>query len=227
MPFGSAEQAAGLTRDAESTCERVRASSHSPFGTAESSAPAEVAAKLAQVRALLAELGAPAIVLTTAGAVAWLTAGLDESHRGGLQRERDVGRRHARRRARADHQRRAPAHRRRARPDRPWPLARDDRVVRGRRRIRGGRARVRRRTRAASLASDGHPGFGIDADDALAACASRLLPAEQRAPLGACRRRRRGARGGAARLAARRARRRHSGAHRGASSSASARSAPA
>ena len=48
----------------------------SPFGTAESSAHAEVAAKLAQVRALLADLGAPAIVLTTSGAVAWLTAGL-------------------------------------------------------------------------------------------------------------------------------------------------------
>src|SRR5712671_2125587 len=49
----------------------------SPFGTAESSVPAEVAAKLAQVRALLADLGAPAIVLTTSGAVAWLTAGLE------------------------------------------------------------------------------------------------------------------------------------------------------
>ena len=48
----------------------------SPFGTAESSAHAEVAAKLAQMRALLADLGAPAIVLTTSGAVAWLTAGL-------------------------------------------------------------------------------------------------------------------------------------------------------
>jgi Xaa-Pro dipeptidase len=49
----------------------------SPFGTAESSAPAEVAAKLTQVRQLLAGLGAPAVVLTTSGAVAWLTAGLE------------------------------------------------------------------------------------------------------------------------------------------------------
>ena len=48
----------------------------SPFGSAESSARAEVAAKLAQVRGTLAELGTPAIVLTTTGAVAWLTAGL-------------------------------------------------------------------------------------------------------------------------------------------------------
>ena len=48
-----------------------------PFGSAESSAPVEVAAKLALVRATLADLGAPAIVLTTAGAVAWLTAGLE------------------------------------------------------------------------------------------------------------------------------------------------------
>src|SRR5882724_6758240 len=48
----------------------------SPFGTAESSAAAEVAAKVALVRALLADLGAPAVVLTSSGAVAWLTAGL-------------------------------------------------------------------------------------------------------------------------------------------------------
>ncbi|MDX6619809.1 MAG: hypothetical protein QOK36_2195, partial [Gaiellales bacterium] len=48
----------------------------SPFGTAEYSPAAEVTAKVAQVRALIAELGAPAAVLTTSGAVAWLTAGL-------------------------------------------------------------------------------------------------------------------------------------------------------
>ena len=48
----------------------------SPFGTAESSAPAEVAAKLAQLRERLPEIGAPAVALTTSGAVAWLTAGL-------------------------------------------------------------------------------------------------------------------------------------------------------
>src|SRR5450432_1669488 len=48
----------------------------SSFGTAESSAATEVAAKVAQVRALLADLGAPAVVLTSSCAVAWLTAGL-------------------------------------------------------------------------------------------------------------------------------------------------------
>jgi Xaa-Pro dipeptidase len=48
-----------------------------PFGTAESSAAAEVSSKLALVRAQLHERGAPAVVLTTSGAVAWLTAGLE------------------------------------------------------------------------------------------------------------------------------------------------------
>ena len=48
-----------------------------PFGTAESSAAAEVSSKLALVRARLAEMGVPAVVLTTTGAVAWLTAGLE------------------------------------------------------------------------------------------------------------------------------------------------------
>jgi antitoxin VapB len=149
-----------------------------PFGTAESSVPAEVAAKLAQVRALLADLGAPAIVLTTAGAVAWLTAGLENRIESGstasamwivvtpgdaLALTTNV----ERPRIDAEHDL----------PGRGLSLetvewfAGDAGFVAAAREFAG--------HPAASLASDGHAGFGVDADEALASLRLALLPAER------------------------------------------------
>ena len=150
----------------------------SPFGTAESSVPAEVAAKLAQVRALLADLGAPAIVLTTAGAVAWLTAGLENRIEAGssasamwvvvtpddaLALTTNV----ERPRIDAEHDLTG---RGLSLETIEW-FAGEAGFVAAAREFAG--------HPAASLASDGHSGFGIDAGDALAGLRLALQPAER------------------------------------------------
>lgn len=150
----------------------------SPFGTAESSAAAEVAAKVVQVRALLAELGAPAAVLTSFGAVAWLTAGLTNRIEAGstvsamwlvitpsdaLAVTTNV----ERPRIEAEHD--LPA--RGLRLEEVEWFAGDEGFVRA--------ACECADAPAAALASDGHEAFGIDADDALAGLRLALLPAER------------------------------------------------
>jgi Xaa-Pro aminopeptidase len=150
----------------------------SPFGSAESSAPAEVAAKLAQVRALLADLGAPAIVLTTSGAVAWLTAGLENRIEAGstasamwvvvtpedaLALTTNV----ERPRIGAEH---GLAGRGLGLETVAW-YAGDAGFVATAREFAG--------SPAATLASDGHAGFGVDAEDALAGLRLALLPSER------------------------------------------------
>jgi Xaa-Pro dipeptidase len=150
----------------------------SPFGTAESSVSAEVAVKLAQVRALLADLGAPALVLTTTGAVAWLTAGLENRIEAGstasamwvvitpddalavttnvdgprIDAEHDLAARGL------------------TRETVEW-FAGDAGFVAAAREFAG--------SPVAILASDGHAGFGIDAGDALAGLRLALQPAER------------------------------------------------
>ncbi len=151
----------------------------SPFGTAESSASAEVAAKLAQVRALLADLGARAIVLTTSGAVAWLTAGLENRIEAGSPASAMWVVVITRRRARADHERRAPAHRRGARSRgsraRAWRQSSGSQATTASSRRRASSpAAPRRRSRVTATAR-----FGIDAGDALAALRLALVPREQ------------------------------------------------
>jgi Xaa-Pro aminopeptidase len=151
----------------------------SPFGTAECSPAAEVTAKVAQVRALIAELGAPAAVLTTSGAVAWLTAGLTNRIEAGstaspmwlvitpgdavalttnverprIEAEHDLPGRGLRLQEVA------------------W-FAGDEGFVRAACACAG--------APAATLASDGHEAFGIAAEDALAGLRLALLPAERK-----------------------------------------------
>jgi Xaa-Pro dipeptidase len=149
-----------------------------PFGTAESSAAAEVGAKLALVRALIAGLGVPAIVLTTSGAVAWLTAGLENRIEAGstasamwvvvtpddaLALATNV----ERARIDAEHDLLG---RGLALETIEW-FAGGDGFVAAAREFAG--------HPAATLASDGHAGFGIDAEDALAALRLALAPAER------------------------------------------------
>ena len=150
----------------------------SPFGTAENSATTEVAAKLALVRSRLAGIGAPAVVLTTSGAVAWLTAGLTNRIESGstasamwvvitsddavalttnverprVAAEHDLGERGLRLEEIA------------------WYDG-DDGFVRA--------ACAGAGAPAEALASDGHAAFGIDADDLLAALRLSLLPSER------------------------------------------------
>ncbi len=150
----------------------------SPFGTAESSASAEVTAKLAQVRALLADLGAPAVVLTTAGAVAWLTAGLENRIEAGsaasamwvvvtpgdaLALTTNV----ERPRIDAEHDL---SGRGLALATVEWFAGGDGFVA---------AARAFAGHPEAELASDGHAAFGIDAEDALTALRLALVPAER------------------------------------------------
>jgi Xaa-Pro dipeptidase len=150
----------------------------SPFGTAESSVPAEVDAKLAQVRALLADLAAPAIVLTTAGAVAWLTAGLENRIEAGSAASAmwvvvtsddalALTTRVEAPRIEAEHDLTG---RGLSLETIEW-FAGDAGFVAAAREFAG--------HPAASLASDGHAGFGIDADEALAGLRLALLPAER------------------------------------------------
>ncbi|MDX6560807.1 MAG: hypothetical protein QOD65_621 [Gaiellales bacterium] len=150
----------------------------SPFGTAESSAAAEVAAKVAQVRALLADLGAPAAVLTSSGAVAWLTAGLTNRIEAGSPASAmwlvvTAGDAVAlttnveRPRIEAEHG----LHERGVRLDEVEWFAGDAGLVRAACECAG--------APAATLASDGHQAFGIDAGDALAGLRLALLPAER------------------------------------------------
>ena len=150
----------------------------SPFGTAESSAHAEVAAKLARMRALLADLGAPAIVLTTSGAVAWLTAGLQNRIEAGstasamwvvvtpgdaLALTTNV----EAPRIAAEHDL---AGRGLALETVEW-FEGDAGLMAAAREFAG--------SPVATLASDGHAGFGVDAGDALAGLRLALKPAEQ------------------------------------------------
>jgi Xaa-Pro dipeptidase len=149
-----------------------------PFGTAESSAAVEVAAKVAQVRALLADLGAPAAVLTTSGAVAWLTAGLTNRIEAGstasaiwlvitpsdaLALTTNV----ERPRIEAEHD--LPARGLRL-DDVEWFAAHQG-LVRAACEFAG--------APATALASDGHGAFGIDADDALAGLRLALQDGER------------------------------------------------
>ena len=93
-PFGCAERM--RVDRSRVDLERVSAS-NALFGTAESSAPAEVAAKLADVRSLLprsARSGCRPHAPT--GAVAWLTAGLTNRIEAGSTASAHVDRRHAR-----------------------------------------------------------------------------------------------------------------------------------
>jgi hypothetical protein len=130
------------------------------------------------VRALLAGLGARAIVLTTSGAVAWLTAGLENRIEAGstaspmwvvvtpddvLALATNV----ERPRIDAEHDL---AGRGLALETVEW-FAGDDGFVAAAREFAG--------HPAASLASDGHAAFGIDADDALTALRLSLVPREQ------------------------------------------------
>ena len=149
-----------------------------PFGSAESSAPAEVAAKLALVRATLADLGAPAIVLTTAGAVAWLTAGLENRIESGstasamwivVSPDEAIALTTNVERARiaAEH----------GLAERGLELATVEWFSGGEGFVRA--VSERAGAPAGALASDGHSAFGIDADDELAALRLALLPAER------------------------------------------------
>ena len=148
------------------------------FGTAESSAPAEVVAKLASVRALMAEIGAPGIVLTSTGAVAWLSAGLTNRIEAGSTASAmwivvtptdavALTTNVERPRIEAEHDL----------PARGLQLAEIEWFA-------GGAGFVAAACEVAGhpageLASDGHAGFGIHADDALAARRLALLPSEQ------------------------------------------------
>ncbi len=150
----------------------------SPFGTAESSTAAEVASKVAQVRALLADLGAPAAVLTTSGAVAWLTAGLTNRIEAGSTASAmwlvitpsdalAVTTNVERPRIEAEHD--LPARGLRL-EDLEW-FAGDDGFVRAACELAG--------APASALASDGHEAFGINAGDALAGLRLALMPEER------------------------------------------------
>jgi Xaa-Pro aminopeptidase len=150
----------------------------SPFGTAESSVAAEVAAKVAQVRALLADLGAPAAVLTSSGTVAWLTAGLTNRIEAGSPTSAmwlvitssdacALTTNVERPRIEAEHD----LHERGLRlEDVEW-FAGDGGFVRAACECAG--------APATALASDGHEAFGLDAEDALAGLRLALLPAER------------------------------------------------
>ena len=150
----------------------------SPFGSAESSALAEVAAKLAQVRGKLAELGTPAIVLTTTGAVAWLTAGLVNRIEAGstasamwvvvtVDDATAVTTNVERGRIEAEH---GLAERGLRLEEVEW-FAGEEGFVRAACDLAG--------APAAELASDGNRAFGLDADHELAAMRLALLPAER------------------------------------------------
>jgi Xaa-Pro dipeptidase len=148
------------------------------FGIAESSTPAEVAAKLASVRALMAEIGAPGVVLTSTGAVAWLSAGLTNRIEAGSTASAmwivvtptdavALTTNVERPRIEAEHDL----------PARGLQLAEIEWFA-------GGAGFVAAACEVAGhpageLASDAHAGFGIDADDALAARRLALLPSEQ------------------------------------------------
>jgi Xaa-Pro dipeptidase len=150
----------------------------SPFGTAESSAAAEVAAKVAHVRALLADLGAPAAVLTSSAAVAWLTAGLTNRIEAGSAASAmwlvitpgdalAVTTNVERPRIEAEHD--LPG--RGLRLEEVEWFAGDEGLVRTASDFAG--------APPAALASDGHAAFGIDAEDALAGLRLALMPAER------------------------------------------------
>ena len=150
----------------------------SPFGTAESSAAAEVAAKVALVRSRLAGIGAPAVVLTTSGAVAWLTAGLTNRIESGSTASAmwvvitsddavALTTNVERPRVAAEH---GLAERGLRLEEVAW-YAGDDGFARAACECAGAPAEA--------LASDGHAAFGIDADDLLAALRLPLLPAER------------------------------------------------
>ena len=149
-----------------------------PFGIAESSTVAEVAAKLAQVRALLDERRAPAIVLTTTGAVAWLTAGLENRIEAGspasamwvvvtLDEAIALAANVERARIEAEHDL---AGRGLRLETADW-YAGDAGLEALACELAG--------SPAAELASDGHAAFGIDADAELAALRLALAPGEQ------------------------------------------------
>jgi Xaa-Pro dipeptidase len=150
----------------------------SPFGTAENSSAAEVAAKIAQVRDLLVDLGAPAVVLTSSGAVAWLTAGLTNRIEAGstasamwlvitpgdaLALTTNV----ERPRIEAEHD--LPARGLRV-EDVEW-FAGHEGFVRA--------ACAFADAPPAALASDGHEAFGIDAEDTLTGLRLALVPSER------------------------------------------------
>ena len=144
----------------------------------EDAAPAEVAAKLAHVRATLAEFGAPAIVLTTTGAVSWLTAGLANRIESGstasamwvvitpgdvIALTTNV----ERARIEAEH---GLAERGLRLETVEW-FAGGEGLVRAACEWAGAPARA--------LATDGHDAFGVDADAELAALRLALVPAER------------------------------------------------
>lgn len=148
------------------------------FATAESSATVEVAAKVSAVRALLAELDLPGVVLTSTAAVAWLTAGLTNRIEAGSAASAmwvvvtpgdavALTTNVERPRIEAEHD--LPSRGLRL-EEIEW-FAADDGFVRAACELAG--------QPAALLASDGHDGFGRDADDALAALRLALLPSEQ------------------------------------------------
>jgi Xaa-Pro dipeptidase len=150
----------------------------SPFGIAESSAPAEVATKLALVRARLGAIGAPAVVLTTSGAVAWLTAGLTNRIESGstasamwavVTRDDAIAltTNVERPRIGAEH---GIAERGLRLEEIEW-FGGEEAFVRAACECAG--------APAAALASDGHAAFGVDAGDVLAALRLALLPAER------------------------------------------------
>ena len=148
------------------------------FATAESSTPLEVAAKVATVRALVAELELPGIVLTSTAAVAWLTAGLTNRIEAGSTASAmwvvvtpgdavALTTNVERPRIEAEHDLAARGLRL---EEIDW-FAGDDGFVEAACEVAG--------QPAALLASDGHGRFGSDADDALAELRLALLPSEQ------------------------------------------------
>jgi Xaa-Pro aminopeptidase len=151
---------------------------HSLFATAESSAPVEVAAKVASVRALLAELDVPGVVLTSTGTVAWLTAGLTNRIEAGstasamwivVTPSEAVALTTNVERPRIEAEHDLPARGLRL-EEIEW-FAPGDGFVEAACEIAG--------HPAALLAGDGHTAFGIDADDALAALRLALVPSER------------------------------------------------
>jgi Xaa-Pro aminopeptidase len=150
----------------------------SPFGTAESSTAAEVAAKLAQVRALLDALDIRAIVLTSPGAVAWLTAGLTNRIEPGapVSAMWVV--------ITADDALALATNVERPRIEAEHDLAARGLQLDGVEWYAGERGLVQAACEfagagAASIASDGHGAFGVDADTALAGLRLALLPGER------------------------------------------------
>jgi Xaa-Pro dipeptidase len=150
----------------------------SPFGTAESSVASEVASKLALVRGLLTAIGAPAAVLTTSGAVAWLTGGLTNRIEAGSPASAmwvvvtpgevsAVTTNVERERIEAEH----------GLAERGLRLHTVEWYAGGEAFVEA--ACVCAGAPAALLASDGHAAFGVDADDALAELRLALMPAER------------------------------------------------